>query len=159
MMMVMVRVFRKYRVAFRRRKQFFEQLETAPQMPAGQLPRTRFNVDIAADAVQIQRHGVFKRLPRIIAERLAVFARAHGTPQHRLLQMPALFVDLAMHLSAQLFAEQARIGILRFRRQPVREKGRELGIEVVMIIGNLLVLDSEEQGRKVAKSELSTREE
>ena len=69
-------------------------------MPAGQLPRTGFHIDIAAESMQIKRHRVFKRLPRIGAKRLAVLPRGHGTPQQDLLQMPAFLVDLAMHFRA-----------------------------------------------------------
>ena len=102
-----------------RREQFFERQQTPAQIAAGQLPRSRVDVDIAADAMQIQRQRIDEGLPRVVAKRLAS-ARCLLVRRRRLFQPPARLVHFAVRVRVQFLAQHAAIGRSPFVRSSAR---------------------------------------
>jgi hypothetical protein len=45
-----------------------QEFQALPQIPAGHLPGAGLHINIAADAVQVERERVFKRLDRVFAK-------------------------------------------------------------------------------------------
>src|SRR5437899_12490940 len=97
-----------------------QQLEPPAQIPAGHLARARFLIDIAADAVQIERERVFEGLRRVLAKELGFAANVRLPAEKGLFQMPAPLVHFAVNFAAQLLAERAKIRFLRLARQAPR---------------------------------------
>ena len=103
----------KHRVAGRRGKQLLQGHQTLAQEPAGELARTGIHVNVATDAVQVQRQRIDEGLPRIGLESLDG-GILFGAPQ-TLLQPPARLIDFAVRVRAQFFPQDAavaRLGIL-----------------------------------------------
>ena len=57
--------------------------------------------------MQVERQGVLEGLAGVFAEELGFFADVGLAAQERLLEVPALFVHLAVHFGAQLLADGA----------------------------------------------------
>src|SRR5512143_3088163 len=81
-----VQLFGEHCVRLRRREDLVEQLEAASQVSAGKLARAGLHVDVAADAVQIQRERVDERLTAVSTEQLGVAPRVGLPLEQRLLQ-------------------------------------------------------------------------
>ena len=142
-------IFRENGVIFGRREQGFQGFQTLAEIAAGDLAGSGFDVDIAADAMEVERHGVAERLAGVFAEGLAVFAGGHGAAQKGLFEMPAAVVHFAVDFGAQFFAEQTVPGILHLCGPALGEQGSYFVEEKVMIVGNLLTFDGEEEGGEV----------
>ncbi len=80
----------------RRRIERLDQVQSSPQIPAGQLTRTGFHIDVAADAVKIKSERVDERLPEISVEQRALALHILLAAQERLLCLPTFIIDFTV---------------------------------------------------------------
>ena len=85
-------------IAFWRMVKRLEQQQPAAQEAARQLARTRLDIDVAADAVQVERQGIDEGVPDVLEEALRVPAERLLMPQELLFQVPALLIHLAVYV-------------------------------------------------------------
>lgn len=139
-------VFREDRVAFGGREKRFQKFEALADEAAGELAGAGFDIDVAADAMKVERHGVFERLAGVVLKGRALFAGSQGAKHQLLFQEPTGLVYLTMNFRTELFPQQGVPEILGFGVETMRDESRDFVEKVIVIVGNLLVANGEEKG-------------
>src|SRR5579883_3388348 len=148
-------LLRENGVALGRRKQLLQGDQAAAQVTAGKLSWTGIDVDVAADPVKVQSERIDERLPRIFAKRFAAACAARArAAADGLFQSPARLIDLAVNVRSQFLAKHARVGCIHFFRPAFAHKGRKQAIEAIVILGDFLIFQRENEHGFVAEAEM-----
>src|SRR5579862_3409633 len=145
-------LFREYRVAVRRREKLLQQQQTFPEISAGKLARARIHINVAANAVQVERQRIDKRLAGIGSKGFGAHGRL-GAPES-LFQPPTGLVHLSVNVRIQLIPHDPAVTGFNGLGPMLSQNGGQQVVKAVMIFGYFLILERKGQNGLPAEAQL-----
>jgi len=136
---ILSQVFGQDSIARGRRIELLEKAEAFAEQVAGQLAGSGFDVNVAADTVEVESEGVDEALSGVELEAAAGVVQV-------LLEYPCGFVDFTMGAAVNLLMQEVEVA-LRYAAGVGHDEFGESAIETVVVVGEFRILDREGEDR------------